>query len=105
MEIKLSKPETMVTINKKEESVRDIELDLLKNVCSAAFQLPEITKDVKKSNLAADMFGSVENLTDADDKITMEKEDLDIFHQAWGNAQFRRSPIWMYARDLRKQLA
>ena len=107
MELKLSKPDVKVVTDKEKgtsESVRKIEVGLLQTVFGVAFQLPDVTKDVKKSSLATDLYQRVENLTDTEETFTLEKDDLDIFHAAWSNAQFRRSPIWLYAGALLKQL-
>ena len=107
MELKLTKADVKVVTDKEKstsESVRKIEVGLLQTVFGVAFQLPDVTKDVKKSSLATDLYQRVENLTDAEETFELTKDDLDIFHAAWGNAQFRRAPLWLYAGALLKQL-
>lgn len=101
-EILLSKKEVMCKLDDAGDiSLRDVELGLLKSIFTAVFRAE---KDLKKSILARDLFEQVENLTDAEEKITLTKDDMVMFSQGWEYLSGVRPPIWLRCTNLIKQL-
>jgi hypothetical protein len=113
--IKISLPDLKVTIKNvqqkdgsaadEEKSVRELETKLLESVFQVAFTTE---KALKNSVLARDVFERIQNLTDAETEIELTAEDLQIFGRAWENMTpqngYVRGGMWMYAKDLLKQL-
>jgi hypothetical protein len=93
--------ETTKSSKDEERSLREIEVALLKSVFQAAFT---VEKDLKKSILARDLYEQADNLVDADEKITMSAEDLQVFKTGWEALERQRPMVWIRARSLLKQL-
>lgn len=105
-DIVLSKKEDVCEIEdvrtgtKEKKTVREVEIALLKSIFGIAFSTE---KEIKKNLLARDLYEQVENLTDVDEKISLTKEDLEMFSAAWKLAD-SRPYSWMKCVKLLKQL-
>jgi hypothetical protein len=109
-EIKLSTKDKVVNFDKTDESgkkigteemaLREIEIAMMKNLFSISFS---IEKDLKRSILARDLYEQFDNIVD-EEKIDMEKTDLDLFGKAWEATEKQRPLAWMKCKDLLKQL-
>jgi hypothetical protein len=113
--IKLSAPDVMVMVKNivqkdgtskdESKSIREIETKLIESVFQVAFTTE---KNLKNSVLARDVFERIQNLTNAETEIELTAEDLQIFSRAWEamlpQNGYIRGSMWMYAKDLLKQL-